>query len=86
MFSCSFAALGFVQMIEPPVDVIGTVNRAAMIKSGSKGSLSWRNHFKPELEGVHPKQVVECLVISLGPKMAVTCWIYPNTPSIGFTH
>lgn len=32
MVSCSFAVLGFVQMIEPPVELIGTVKRVMMVE------------------------------------------------------
>lgn len=32
MVSCSVAVLGFVQMIEPPVELIGTVNRVVMMR------------------------------------------------------
>ena len=31
MVSCSFAVLGFVQTIEPPVELIGTVKRVVMM-------------------------------------------------------
>lgn len=43
MVSCSFAVLGFVQMIEPPVELIGTVKRVVMMRMFGIRKL-WRKH------------------------------------------
>jgi hypothetical protein len=42
MFACSLSALGFVQTIEPPVELIGTVNKEAMVAAARIGKLSSR--------------------------------------------
>lgn len=42
MVSCSFAVLGFVQVIEPPVELIGKVKRVVMM--GMLGVRKLRKH------------------------------------------
>lgn len=44
MVSCSFAVLGFVQMIEPPVELIGTVKRVVMMGIMFGIRKLWRKH------------------------------------------